>query len=389
MDKSRSQMRVPEGSGWLKAPSQYGVDVEGRSNRTSIERAHMQNAQTPQELLHKLGAAVASGRIDASVFGAAAKRCGQGRWWDCISDVRRFQKVAKLTLFAIQRNQFIWALGECISSSGTICHDLAIDMGKQIWSESSSATDSVTFNSGLSSAFRLCSVSEAGKALEWADELWHWACEQDLVINAFSHSLYVRVLDAHGLHDRVEVEITAACEKAKSDARWTPSRALLGALVKKAGERFDIERVDCLWNRWVVDFGVVPEIIEYACLIKAYLRCGRPAQAVQSIDEMCDKGFALEPIQALDLVQAHICLYHSSLTKPELKRLNQAIQKCESIVFTKHQEATLSRLLAIAHRLRQNPQTVKFHDLLVLKREARESVMAKWTRCVAGSKYFK
>mmetsp|Transcript_149131 Transcript_149131/g.415652 ORF Transcript_149131/g.415652 Transcript_149131/m.415652 type:complete len:468 (+) Transcript_149131:59-1462(+) len=364
-------------------------ETDGRTAVTSAQRALMQLCRSSSELIGHLRSAIAAGRADASVFGAAMQRCGQSSWWDALLEVRRAQRQAGVTLWPLQRNICLTALSRCVRSAGDGSAAVPsrqrelVSLGREVWDEVGPATDSDTFKSGLGAALRICAVADGVAGLDWAEELWTWAQQQRFPLEAISYSNYALVLEVHNQPRRVDELLSACAQK-----NWRPSVVLLGALVNAAAERHDWLRAEMLWDRLVNGFGVKPNLIAYSARAKAHLLCGRPALVASIIDDALDRNVELNLHLAEALLQASLVMYHSSLAAEDLMRLRNALSMARPVMcnYGRAQRERWQRLEEAASRIRCSPASVRLYDVL-LTMHGRQSIMTDWPHMSAGSRY--
>lgn len=383
--------RTPGDSRFVMRPTQ--PDSEGRSSRAqfSQERAALQFSKEPDELLRHLRAAFNFDGVDPSVIGAAMQRCGQGRWWDALQQVREMQRMTGVVLHPIVRNIYITALLRCVRGEqgfGAVSarQQELLRLARQAWEEAEPATDVDTFNSGVGAALSLCAASEDAAALVWGEEIWESARAQSFALYEVAHKQYVTFLAAHGHFERVDAALSAS-----KHVDWSPDCVLLGALVNVAAERCDWRQAEVWWERLVAaEFGVVPNGICYGARAKAHLLSGRPATAARVIDEMLDRGIDLLPVLAQTQVQALLVVCHSSMAPSDLNRLTVALRRGAPVIAeaSARQRATWQRMQEIARRLRSDPAAIQLRDVLVEWTAAR-SAMATWPDVAVGAAYLK
>lgn len=211
-------------------------------------------------------------------------------------------------------------------------------------------------------------------------------------IYPLQYHAFVSVLAGYRLHDQVDAILTLMFTRSVTSASWIPNRVLLGNLVNAAAEQLDFQRAEGLWERFLSEFNVKPCSVEYGCLIKAHVLCGRPHAAACVVEDMFRDGVDMLPIQAQDHLQALLIVYHSSLARRDKERLAKSVKLGEAIVMapqgsSPHMRTTWKNMKVVAGRLQLNPKSVRFSDLLIEWKSSQRSVMADWKCCIAGTNY--
>lgn len=135
-------------------------------------------------------------------------------------------------------------------------------------------------------------------------------------------------------------------------------------------------------------FHIEPHAIEFACLSKACLLCGRPADAAVAVEQLLELGIALLPQNVEVYVQSLLIVYHSSLASSDFKRLDNAVRIGEPIIklASTNQKKTWMQMIHVVHRLRSRPKSLRLHDVLV-EWKAKQGSMSKWQGFKAGANY--
>mmetsp|Transcript_168808 Transcript_168808/g.536740 ORF Transcript_168808/g.536740 Transcript_168808/m.536740 type:complete len:372 (-) Transcript_168808:314-1429(-) len=363
-----------------------GAGFEGRTSKTSKHRKMIQGSSSSAELLSVVRRSIDQCCIDASVFGAALQRCGQGRWWSALSKVRKLQMHANISLFSVEGSIYSNALMRSIrDSSGdgivTTRQKQLVSLGREVWHEVLGHAEIRT--PFLNSALRLCSAAADREGLIFGEEMWLWAKQAGLKFDRTSYASFGLLLEVNGLCERVDSLLVS------SGSPWPPDCVDLSAVVNAAGELRDWGRADQLWQTLTGKYKVVAHTLAYSAFAKAQLLSGRLVAASRCIDEMLDAGLDLvDPALAVLRVQASLVLFHASLAQPCSRRLDEAFRNGESII----QGASASfkydwrQIRRVQSRLRQHPSSVRLHDVLIGWNLAR-SDMAKWDNYCAGSAY--
>jgi len=370
-------------NGFVMQPT--GVGFEGRTVETTEQRRRIQLSKSHTELRLELQRAIDSRRIDPSVFGAAMQRCGQGRWWDALLDVRQVQRWLGVRLFSAEGSIYLNALMRSVRSVSSEGPTPArqrrlVELGKEAWHEVGGATRIET--PMLNAALRLCSAASEHAGLVWGEELWAWAQQRGVALNKISYASFALLLESHALSDRVDAMLSGP-----GMAAWTPDFVDLGALVNVAGELRNWRRADSLWRALVSEHSIVPHALAYCAYAKAHLLSGRPASAARIVEEMFALG-AGDIRGALMHAQALLVIYHSSLAQDDLRRLDRVLHEGTLLIPEANAgvlTATWIDIKNVVECLRNSP-SLRLHDVLVglhLKR----SKMAEWDNFSAGEQY--
>eukprot|EP00928_Gymnodinium_smaydae_P033709 TRINITY_DN24074_c0_g1_i1.p1 TRINITY_DN24074_c0_g1~~TRINITY_DN24074_c0_g1_i1.p1 ORF type:complete len:432 (-),score=27.50 TRINITY_DN24074_c0_g1_i1:80-1375(-) len=362
------------------------INSEGRSANTSRQRREIQMSMTSQQMLQCLQLAISAGRVDASVFGAAAQRCGQGRWWDALLKVHSLHVSIGVPFLPVQRNMYLTALSRCTKGErgfGIVQSrkQTAVTLGKSIWLAVDKSDAQA--NIGLNAALHLCVVSADMGGVEWAEQLWEETCPGHK--DRLSYSTYALVLETCG-HVAKADALLAQGLVSKS---WQPDSVDLGALVNAAGERFDWHRAEVLWDKLVKHHGVEPHLIAFVARAKTHLVSGRVDAAARVIDDMLAAGHKLNPHAAQTYIQALLILYHATLSPTNLKRLLISLQSGKQAVTKEgsvEQKAFVKKVEHVLTRLRKDADGVRLHSIL-LEWKSQNSKMSLWKNHKAGSNY--
>ena len=240
--------------------------------------------------------------------------------------------------------------------------------------------DQDNFNIGLGAVLIVCTVAGEDAGLHWAEELWSWAEKQRFTIFPMQYNIMARVWEESGCYDRVDDMLRAA----KIGQQWVPNVVLLGALLNTAARRNTLRRGEHHWDLLTTSYGIKPNVIAISARAKLHLLCGRPQTVVQVTSEAKELNVHL----FTSLLQASVVICHSSLSKLDLQRLNEALQLVGPIMQDARKRAQLDfkSFKLLAERLRKSPDTLGIKDLLITT-NGKESVMATWKGCRAGSKY--
>eukprot|EP00928_Gymnodinium_smaydae_P053071 TRINITY_DN37149_c0_g1_i1.p1 TRINITY_DN37149_c0_g1~~TRINITY_DN37149_c0_g1_i1.p1 ORF type:complete len:446 (+),score=19.79 TRINITY_DN37149_c0_g1_i1:175-1512(+) len=354
----------------------------GRGKKTSKQRAQIQEAQTQEELLFRLETFANQGIIDSSVFGAAMQRCGQGFWWDALVRVEALRKNMKFPLYPIERNIFLTALARCVRNPGEN-RDIEPDrqkqilsMAKEVWVEVEQPRDVDNFNIGLGAALTVCHVSNEPAGLQWADELWSWAQQQNFRIFPMQYRTMATALEEYGQHDRVD-------DMFQTNQDMMRSVVTLGALLNVAAKKKDLRRGEHIWNLLTKTCGVHPNDIATTARAKLYLLCGHLHTAVQVARNVKEPSIHTVKI----LLQALLVIYHSSLSNRDLQELTNMSKAAIPVVkVSRKQQADFDMLKHRVKALQLSPSSYDLKDILIFT-YGKDSVMAQWRHCRAGSDY--
>jgi len=376
-------------SRFVLSPIQPGS--KGREAHTSEQRAAMQWSNSAGELLERLRIAMTGGLVDVSVFSAAMQRCGQGRWWDALQEVRDEQLSVGVATSPILCTMYINAMTRSLRSErgfGVVParQRQVLPFAKAAWDEAgiSKHLDFPTAPCALNAALRLCAaVGREPAAFEWAAELWTWG-GQCCILDEISYSTFLLVLAVHRMPERVDELLAEAVRR----TLLKPNYILLGGLVNVAAEHRDWRRAEELWHVLVDQLGVVANGLAYGARAKAHMSCGRPLAVVSVVDEMLGKGLQAPPEVAESLCQALLVMYHSTLDAYDFLRLHEAFCRGEAMMQSASgwQRRTWEQMKHTADAMRSDPASVDLRDVLV-EWKAQRSVMAEWRGCVAGSNY--
>ena len=371
-------------SRYVLAPTPYRSEGE----HTSLQRKKMQLSRSPNELLKNLQMAINSDLVDTSVFGAAMQRCGQGRWWDALCEVRQRQVNIGIALDKIQGTMYLAALARCVRGEygfGPIPErqKLIVPLAKQAWTEHRAPNDVQQDNFCFNAALRVCHSAAGTDGIKWGEELWKWAAASGLELNKVSYTNFILLLEAHGKTPRVDAILSDAAKQG-----WKPDYATLGGLVNAAAERRDWQRGESLWHTLLNEFGVIPTNIQYSARTKLHMLCGRPAFIKHVVNSMLDKNIPMLPQIAEAQFQAALIVYHSTLSQSDRRHLIEA--DTQGLPITRsasgHQKKTWKELQLVSRSLCSRPCSIRLHDVLI-EWKAKQSIMANWANHAAGSGY--
>lgn len=353
-----------------------------RSKQTSQRRRRLQMATSPVHLWWIVAEALESGNVDVSVFGAAFQRCGQGRWWDALLEVRRLQQQCNLHLRPTQVSILLKALARSVRDEdgfGAVPgrQEQVVQLGKEVWSECNEH-NVITFGAALN----LCVAAPEIEGLEWAEDLWRQIEELGIERTPPIFTAFAQVSAVHGITSRVNELLAQA-----SRGQWKADAITLGALVNTYAEQWDWRSVEEIWKTCTQDMKIRPNEIAVTARSKAHLLAGRPSFASDVIDEVVLAGIETAPVAEMH-VQALLVVHHSDLKRDSWNRLLEAVRHGEPVVAeaTLHQQRTWAKMKEMVEALHAQPSHVRLHDLLVEWKAAR-SAMAQWPNYEAGSAY--
>merc|ERR1712008_194941 len=110
--------------------------------------------------------------------------------------------------------------------------------------------------------------------------------EQEFKLDGLKYDKYTRMLEVY--QRRQEVDVVLAAGVAAGEA-WG-DRILLGALVNLAADKRDWRRAEDLWQRFVKQYGIKPNITNSTVFAKAQLLCGRIREALDAYLELDEKS---------------------------------------------------------------------------------------------------
>lgn len=374
-------------SRFVMAPT--SVRSAGRTSQTAQVRANLQLSRNSHELLRHLLKASEQNKVDLSVVGSAMQRCGQGRWWHALLEVRQVQLQHGLTLTPLQRNIYFTALARSVRGEGgfgplPVRQRALITLGKEAWAETDVLEDTdATLSSSVGAVLTLCTAAKHADGFHWGVEVWQSLKSQALSNTPSAYEQYTSLLAVYKQEDQVN----SILDRSSKDG-WVPSCVLLGSLVNVAAEQGDWRRAEQIWKKLIKQMGVVPNSICFGARAKAHLLCGRPWFAANVTEEMLASGIALEPPNAESQFQSLLVVYHSSLVAEDLKRLRLAESRGGHVIqqSTALHRRTWVKLQNMADRLKAAPSSVRLHDVLV-EWKAKSSIMASWENHKAGSAY--
>jgi len=374
----------------INTPGPYRED-QFRTNAFSEVRARIEKTNSPQELLQHLSETMAKTSVEASVFSAAAQRCGKGRWWHALVKVHALQQNAGIPLNGISVSIFLTALAACTREEklGTIrgrCEHI-LSMAKDLWSEHQQQHMELI---AVVSALRLCWTLQESEALSWAEQLWTMSKCEDYHLDMMVCSQYAQVLASHKLHDKVDELLQAWYSKpniwlAKKGFEHT---VLLSGLLNISAGQKDWQRADELWERFVDVFDVEPNALTYNAWAKVHFLCGRPNYASCKLDQIFANKMSITANIAEQHAQALLVTYHSTLSRLDLHRLTQSLRRGDPLLQKAgaFQKKTWTRIKNTARRLESKASSVCLQDVLI-NWLARTSQMSSWGRLPAGSNY--
>ena len=368
------------------------VPSAARNPKYSHWRSRVKKARTPAILLETLKLAVAQNEVDGSVIGASMQKCGHGRWWHALMEVHKEQVQSNAELRIVERSIFLNAMASCLKDASLPDTVLgarrkeALQQGKQVWQDMPAATSEMEFNCALGSAWNLCASTGSAEACDWAIMLHEWSCTQPFQKNIVTCTSFLALLESQGYQARVDELL----QRIVDQERLSLNEVVLGCLVNAAGSAFDWQRVERLWDMFVSNFRVRPNVICYTALAKAHVLSGRPAAAVDSLNAMRAAGVGLSDAQAaLCYLQALLIQCHSDPTKSNLTRLMECLKWGDSTMASGSRQIRKDweQLSALAERLAQDPTSLQFHQLLVQENAKTNGKMKGWPNHKAGSKY--
>ncbi|CAK9080832.1 unnamed protein product, partial [Durusdinium trenchii] len=305
-------------------------------------RANLQWSRGVSELLSHLSRALRAtsmdGHVDRHVFGAALRRCEQGRWWDGVQEVRRLQVAHGVEMDEVGLGIYLTALARCgrTAADTPVTQKKLLADARRAWEEFTGHF--ATLDQGrilLNSALHVCSVSTtcAGEeALGWAEELWSWAFKHGIQPNQVNYETFLTVLSKCGKHERVDEML-----RQMEDHARCPSPVLLAALVHVAGEQRNAERAEALWQR-MLEMGTVPNVLALAARAKAHLLSGN-VKACAEILESADTAALVANYKMSEmLVQARAVIYHASLATPDQASLEMALESTAAVGEMSHSQ---------------------------------------------------
>lgn len=388
-ERPSSSFKAPAGifkTGFVLAPAP--LNALGRSEHTSGWRKEMQLSHSPDQLLYRLRFAIKADNVDSSVFGAAAQRCGQNRWWDALRDVYALHRSHGPPMLSLQRNMYLAALFKCVKGEHgfgevQLRRQQVLAVAQQIWAQVD-CRDYSFLNAGLNAALRVCAASGDTHGLRWAKALWGVAAPQHK--DSISYGSFALVLETCSRPAEVDELLVSL----PGTGLWHPDSVDLSALINAAGERKDWRRAETLWSSLVREYGVKPNLIAFVARSKVHLLCGRIAKAASVIDDMVVNGLTLNAYAAQAQIQALLVVCHSSLAGTDFERLRHALRKGESAILAEgslHQKKFLTQAKKVASLLATKPEDVTLKDVLLEWKARERSEMSSWEQRSAGSMY--
>ena len=356
-------------------------------------RGRLKKAKTSESLLEILNLARERDEVDGSVIGASMQKCGHGRWWSALLEVEKLQLENSVHLSIVERSIFLNAIASCLKDTGlseealVARQDEALQKGRRTWQSMPDASNEVEFNCALGSAWNLCASAGSEAACDWATILHEWSCSQPHAKNIVTYASFLTLLESRGYQERVDELL----DKMVQQEMLSLNEVLLGSLVNAAGGAFDWQRAERLWQMFVTEHGVRPNVICYTALAKIHTLSGRPRAALESLNGMHKAGVGATDAQAaLCYLQVFLICCHSEPTEPSLARLMESLTWGESTMQagTRQIQKDWEHLAALAERLCRDPSSLQFHQLLV-QENARKSKMKDWQNYPAGSKYLR
>lgn len=373
---AQESFNTPEASQFVISPT-WPISKDRSQLAAPIRRA-IQDAGSPAELLKEVQLAVECGEADASVFGAAMQRCGQGRWRDALQEVRALQSENR-PLTAVGCSIYLAALTRC-HDQFTVLHgqpaEAVIQLGQSACSEIGSSDPAV-----LGAGLNLCAIAKCDEGFRWGEKLWAQTPDHD----DRSQMFYLRFLESHGRRARVDQLL--GLWMSGPESLWKSS-TLLSMLIQAAGYH-NIERADHLWQMLTKSAGVQPNFLAYTAYARLLFLAGRPRTAVQLIDERLATVLEADGRAASEEIQARLVVYHSSLSSMDLRSLDQAFARYRVLQKGRGKLGQfLKSLKALKSLLTSCPRNVNLHDVLMESPGlGKISSMSSWPNHGAGTQY--
>ncbi|CAE7479904.1 unnamed protein product [Symbiodinium natans] len=378
---------------FLLTPSNPNVHATpGRTHEASSLRDSIKKCRRPHQLLKIFEEIRNAGALEASIFGSAMQRCGQGMWWDQLVYIYSMHRELGVSLHCIENNILLHALASCLKCKRTsveameIRKQQALKLARGAWG-CPPPTAVADFNCGLSSALRLC-ARIGSDAYAWADELWEWSEQQPLQKTYVTYAARMCLCEQRGQHASVADLLTQTMLQ-----RLSPNEVVLGGLLEGAAASFNWKRADEIWHLLVHSHHVEANFLGYTAYAKAHLLAGRPQVSVEIIDAMlardtCRMDYKL----AVEYLQALLLVCHSSLAEADIQRLTTFLDEGATIIARESAQSgkkAWKTLASQASKMIADPGSVRFEDLLGTMNTRELSIMKDWQSCRAGSGYLK
>eukprot|EP00929_Paragymnodinium_shiwhaense_P104703 TRINITY_DN69352_c0_g1_i2.p1 TRINITY_DN69352_c0_g1~~TRINITY_DN69352_c0_g1_i2.p1 ORF type:complete len:479 (-),score=21.87 TRINITY_DN69352_c0_g1_i2:330-1766(-) len=368
-------------------PTDPNVEGRLRSAAASAVRAGLKHATTPKQVWTYLDEAFEKSLVEPSVFGAAMQRCGEQRWWDVLLAIRDRQRQEDVQLGDVERNIFLTALSCSVKlrGSGKLVDERRrrlVEVGRSMWKEVPKSRDARTFNSALSSCFRLCQLASTRQGLRWAVEVWEWSEHQPFPRNCISHHTYVCTMESYSEH--------ATVESLLSQHDLEKDEVMFGGLINCAAEQHDWRRADWFWQT-MGQVGVQPNFLVVSAYAKAHLLAGRCLQAASIIeDHLKEDESILNDKLVTDYIQALVVCCHSSAMPAAIERLQAGVNLCAGLVSadsSRTVQTSWKSLVRVSHQLTRDASQFTLHDVLVTHKGWHQSEMRNWPAFSAGTQY--
>lgn len=394
LESRTSEERLyPCASDFIPAPTQTPGPEESAETRRKI-----QWSKRPEEVLLHLNRAIKANHFDSAVVGSAMKRCEQGRWWDCLCQVRLLQTRHQVEMTDVTLGIYLTGLARCASGEAYGVRkdrrEKLLQLGQDAWDTfgSFSGLNQTQVGILLNSALHLCSIAASAAALEWAEQLWHlaslsggetlegtWRFEATRV----NYETFLTILSKCGQQQRVDDMLDSLEEKG-----WRASPVLVAALVHVAGEQRNSERAEELWRRLVDRVGAKPNLMAIAARAKAQMLVGKIPACADIIEQGIEQGGMTINYKVFEmLVQALTLIYHSSLSLEDRLRLQKVLESHAVDIrdMSTRQQQDWVKLRGVADALLAEPKQLRHRDLLVTWHAQR--AMVKWANFQAGTAY--
>ena len=312
---------------FLNCPTSPETNPKGRSQGAASLRYQLKQCRSASRLLALLEQAVSEEKMEASVIGAAMQTCGYRCWWGTFLKVRAIQQEQAVLLFTVQLSIALTALAHCLKQGGKFgaLQQRKLEvfaMARDIWQEVT-ATDKPTgtedFNCSLSSAVKLARCVDTPEAREWGIEVWRQA-DATYRKSIITFGSYVHFLEHYKLRD--EVDAILAEESLETNC------VVLGSLLDSAASWGDTARANHLWDLFVNQHGVSPNLLCHNAFAKAFLISGHPTLVTQILGPVVETACSEEDFNVLSTyVQSLLVVYQSSLAVEHLNQLLPLLEK--------------------------------------------------------------
>ncbi|CAK9052819.1 unnamed protein product [Durusdinium trenchii] len=389
----REQLEQSDRLYFLARPTDAQGSETERNPRFSKWRSELKKSKSGQGLLEALAEAMCRKEVDASVIGAAIQKCGHSRWWETLLEVRQRQLKHGLRLEVTQQCIFLAAIASCLKDRSLPPTALSqrkkvgFALGIEVWQSMPSqlhADDADVHTVALGSVLSLCDAI-GDDSLPWASEVLKWSALQPFKMHVTSYTPLLSLYEKSGLYRQVDQLL---CQMASSTQ--PPNVVTLGNLVNASGSTQNWRRACYLWSTLVHEFQVSPNTVCYTAHAKVSILVGRPAAALQTLDDLLRaRPHQLDATAVVLYLQALLIVCHSNLSEACLKQLSKSLKAAHAGIMadaSQEMQQQWRSMTSLGWKLLHNPSALRFKDLLVID-NAKHGHMKDWNDHLAGANY--